>query len=284
MSNQTVNPVSQPVVPAQPSTQFYTIQDLALFKSYSRDSYRAAFGVEAAAYDPARLRKSWFDSTADVSSPDNVAVYHIAAQDPNGNGIVRQMVMPAQEAAAVNLPGAIPYPPYSVAPTSATRGGSGLNPIYLSLESDAQTLMTELGGDTLHQEDLPSFPATYPSDEPRRPWDFLVQGRPVNAGALLLARNAQGLGSPGHWDVSSPEPVWVPDPPGPTGADDARPPREMPIRDLLANEKLYTGLMGILGVTRTDLQQTADEASGKFTPDDRATLRMIYQAVSKLSG
>jgi len=283
MSNPALHPVSHPVVPAQPSTQFYTIQDLALFKSYSRDSFRAAFGVEAPAYDPAHLRKSWFDSTADVSSPDNVAVYHIAAQDPNGNGIVRQMVMPAQEAAAVNLPGAIPYPPYIVEPTSATRGGSGLNPIYLSLESDARALMTELGGDTLQQEDLPSFPATYPSDEPRRPWDFLVQGRPVNAGALLLARNAQGVGSPGHWDQSSPEPVWVPDPPGPTGADDTRPPREMPIRDLLANEKLYTGLMGILGVTRTDLQQTTDEASGKFTPDDRATLRMIYQAVSKLS-
>ena len=212
-----------------------------------------------------------------------MAVYHIAAQDQNGNGIVQQVVMPAQEAATVNLPGAILYPPYIVAPTIATRGGSGLNPIYLSLESDAQALMTALGGDTLQQEDLPSFPATYPSDELRRLWDFMVQGRAVNAGSLLLARNAQGVGSPGHWDVSSAEPVWVPDPPGPTGADDTRPPRDMPIRDLLANEKLYTVLMGILGVERTDLEQSADEASGKFTPDDRATLRLIYQAVSKLS-
>jgi hypothetical protein len=277
------NLVSQPVVPAQPSTQFYTIQDLALFKSYSRDSYRAAFATEAPAYDPARLRKSWFDSTADVSSPNNVAVYHIAAQDQNGNGIVQQVVMPAQEAATVNLPGAILYPPYIVGPTSATRGGSGLNPIYLSLESDAQALMTALGGDTLQQEDLPSFPATYPSDELRRLWDFMVQGRAVNAGSLLLAQNAQGVGSPGHWDVSSGEPVWVPDPPGPTGADDTRPPRDMPIRGLLANEKLYTVLMGVLGVERTDLEQSADEASGKFTPDDRATLRLIYQAVSKLA-
>ncbi len=277
------NLVSQPVVPAQPSTQFYTIQDLALFKSYSRDSYRAAFAAEAPAYDPTRLRKSWFDSTADVSSPNNVAVYHIAAQDQNGNGIVQQVVMPAQEAATVNLPGAIPYPPYIVAPTSATRGGSGLNPIYLSLQSDAQALMTALAGDTLHQEDLPSFPATYPSDELRRLWDFMVQGRAVNAGSLLLAQNAQGVGSPGLWDVSSGEPVWVPDPPGPTGADDTRPPRDMPIRDLLANEKLYTVLMGVLGVERTDLEQSSDEASGKFTPDDRATLRLIYQAVSKLA-
>jgi len=277
------SPISQPVIPAQPETEFYSIQDLALFKSYSRESYRAAFGVDAPAFDPARLRKSWFDSSVDDSAPDNVAVYRAAGQDQGGNGILRQIVMPANEAARLNLPGAIQYPPYVVAPTLATRGGSVLNAIYFSLESDAQALMKELGGDHLQQEDLPSFPASYPSGEPRRPWYFLVQGQPVNVGALLLGRNAQGVGAPGHWDVSSPQPVWVPDPASPTGTDDTRPVREMPVRNLLPNEQLYAGMMGILGVVRTDLQKTADEASGKFTPDDRAMLRMIYKAVSKLS-
>jgi len=278
-----ISPVSRPVVPAQPSTEFYSLQDLALFKSYYRDSYRSAFGVEAPAYDASRRPKSWFDSSVDVSAPDNVAVYRIATQDQNGNGILRQIVMPALEAAVVNLPGAILYPPYIVTPTRAARGGSSMNPIYLSLESDAQALMKELGGENLQQEELASFPADYPSEEARRPWYFLLRGQAVNVGALLLGRNAQGIGAPGHWDVSAPEPVWVPDPPAPTGMEDTRPPREMPLRDLLPNEQLYTGLMGIPGVVRTDLQKTADEASGKFTPDDRATLRMIYQAVSKLS-
>ena len=69
------NLVSPPVVPAQPHSEFYNIQDLVLFKAYSRDSYRSAFGLEAAAYDPTRLLKSWFDSTVDVSDPGNVAVY-----------------------------------------------------------------------------------------------------------------------------------------------------------------------------------------------------------------
>ena len=279
----TITPVSQPVIPAQPSTEFYSIQDLALFKAYSRDSYRAAFGVEAAAYDPARLRKSWFDSSVDISDPGNVAVYRVITQDQNGTGVLQQLVMPAQEAATVNLPGTIQYPSYVVAPTLATRGGSVLSPIYFSLETDAQALMMQLGGTNLQQEDLPSFPASYPSDELRRPWYFLLQGQPVNVGALLLSRNAQGVGAPGHWDVSSPQPVWVPDPPGPTGADDTRSIRAIPVRNLLPNEQLYAGLMGILGVVRTDLQKTADEAGGMFTPDDRATLRMIYQAVSKLS-
>jgi hypothetical protein len=277
------SPISPPVVPAQPSTEFYNILDLALFKAYSRDSYRAAFGVEAPAYDPTRVLKSWFDTTVDVSSPGNVAVYRVVAQDPNGNGILQQMVMPAQEAATVNLSGAIQYAAYVVAPTLASRGGSIMNPIYLSLQSDAQALMTELGGANLQQEDLASFPATYPSDELRRPWYFVVQGQSVNVGALLLTRNAKGVGAPGHWDVSSPQPVWVPDPPAPTGEDDARPPRAMPVRDLLPNEQLYRGTMGMLGVVRTDLQKTAAEASGQFTADDRAMLRMIYLAVSKSS-
>jgi hypothetical protein len=280
MSNR---PISQPVVPTQPNTEFYSVQDLVLFKAYSRDSYRAAFGVEAPAYDPVRVLKSWFDSTVDGSDPSNLAVYRILAEDQSGNGLLRQMVLPAQEAATVNLPGAIRYPAYVVAPTLATRGGSVLNPLYLSLESDAETLMAALSGSNLQQEDLPSFPATFPTDELRRQWYFLVQGQPVNAGALLLMRNAHGVGAPGRWDVSSPQPVWVPDSPGPTGEDDTRAPRPMPIRDLLPNEQLFRGMMGILGVVRTDLQKAADEASGQFTQDDRALLRQIYLSVSKTS-
>jgi hypothetical protein len=86
--------VSPPVAAAQPNTEFYNIQDLALFKAYSRDSYRTMFGVEAAAYDPTRVLKSWFDSTVDVSDPGNVAVYRVVAQDQNGSGILRPMVVP----------------------------------------------------------------------------------------------------------------------------------------------------------------------------------------------
>ena len=274
-------PVSQPAAPAQPSTEFYSAQDLALFQAFTRDSYRTAFGVEAPAYDPARLLKSWFDSTVDVSDPGNVAVYRIVAQDQNGKGFLRQVVMPAQEAATVNLPGAIQYPPYVVAPTLATRGGSALNPVYLSLESDAQSLMSELGGTDLQQEDLQPFPASYPSDEPRRPWNFSLQGQRFNVGALLMTRNAGGVGSPGHWDRSSPQLLWVPDAPGPNGLDDTRPVREMPVRSLLPNEMLYAGPLGLLGVVRADLQKAADEQSGQFTPDDRAMLRAIYLASNK---
>lgn len=275
------NPVSQPVIPPQPNLAFYGIQDLGLFKNYTRESYRAAFGIEAPAWDPAKVKKSWFDSTVDQSDAANVAVYKIAGKDPSNNWTIKQLVMPAREAATVNLPGAAVYPPYIVAPTQATRGGAVINPIYLSLEADARALMATLGGSGLVDEgSTPVFPVIYPSNEPRRSWNIMFQGQAENAGLLLLSRNRNGVGAPGNWDTTVATPVWVPAPPAPTGADDTRPPRDMPVRDMLPNEKFQLGLMGV-SIMRTDLQQQSNEQSGQFTPADRQMLQQIYQIVSK---
>jgi hypothetical protein len=276
------NPVSQPVIPAQPNLIAYGVQDLALFKTYTRDLYRAAFGAEAPPWNPARLRKTWFDSTVDTSSSDNVAVYKIAAQDPIIGWTMKQMALPAQEAATVNLPGAIVYPAYNVAPTDATRGGSQINPNYLSLESEARALMAIVGGtDLVEDGNTAVFPVVYPADEPRRMWAIIYKGRLVNVGNLLLNLNSKGVGAPGKWDFSSSEPAWVPAPAPPTGLDDTQPPREMPVRDLLPNEKFQMGLMGV-SIIRTDLSQQQGQLDGQFTPDDRATLLQIYQIVSRL--
>jgi hypothetical protein len=273
-------PISQPAIPAQPLSLAYGIQDLALLKTYSRDSYLAAFGVQAPAWDPSRVRKTWFDSTVDASDPSNVAVYKVIAPDSTGTWAVRQLVMPASEAAAVNLPGLVTYPPYAVAPTQATRGGSSINPNYLSLESDARAMMALFGGANLYDEGNGGmFPIVYPANEPRRAWDFMFKGTAVNVGALLMRLNANGVGAPGTWDASGAEPVWIPAPTPPDGVNDMRPPRPVPVRALLPNEKLQAGLMGV-SVVRTDLQQQSDEAAGQFTPDDRATLQQIYRMLS----
>ena len=273
------NPISQPAAPPQPSQAFYGVQELELFKTFTRETYRSAFGVEPPLYDPARVIKAWFDSTVDTSNPGNVVVYKIVAQDQSGNWGLRQMVMPALEAATVNLTGAPSYPPYVVAPTKATRGGSGINALYLSLSSEADEIKNEIGALSLLDEgNTAVFPVVYPSDEPRRAWDAVFKGQPLNVGLLLAAKNANGVGAPGHWDTSGSDAVWVPDPPPPTGLDDTRPPRPIPVRDLLPNEQLQSGLMGV-GVIRTDLQQ----ASG-FSAADRATLQQVFQIVSKLEG
>lgn len=276
-------PTSLPVIPPQPDLLAYGIQELGLFKTCTRGSYVSTFGVQAPAWDPTRVTKTWFDTSVDASDPANVAVYKIAAPDQNGVWALRQMVLPAQEAATVNLPGAVTYAPYAIAPTQTSTGGALIDPVYLSLEADAQALMTTLGGSGLVAETgNAAFPILYPPDEPRRVWDFTVNGVSCNAGTLLAAEHANGIGAPGSWQTTATGPAWVPAPPALTGVNDARPARPMPLRDLLPNETLQAGLMGV-SVVRTDLQQQQNAQAGEFTPDDRATLQQIYQIVSKLA-
>jgi len=278
------NPVSLPIVPPQPDREAYGFAALALFQTYTRETYRAAFGVQAPAWNPSRPPKFWFDSTADASAAGNVAAYKIFAVDSTGTWALRQLVLPAAEAVAINLPGSVTYPPYAIAPTGATRGGSPLNAMYFSLESDARTLMAAFGADGLVDEGATAdYPVVYPPNEPRRQWAILLNGHQQNVGELLAGRNALGVGSPGHWDTSQGFAVWVPDPPAPTGLDDPRPPRPLPVRDLLPNEIIQTGLMSV-SVARTDLQQQNAQQSGAFLPADRTTLQGIYDIVSKLAG
>lgn len=273
-------PSSQPIIPQQPESAYYGIGELALFRSYTRESYRAAFDSEPPPYDPERPVKSWFDSTVDTSRPAHLVSYRVIVRDGNQWNF-QDLTIPASEAATVNLTGAFRYPEYIVAPTSATRGGGSINPVYLSLEADARALAAGFGVEQIGDEGVSTvFPVTYPPDEPRRLWYFMFRGRAVNVGALLYNRNKQGIGWPGQWDVSSGVPEWVPRPEGPTGEDDTRPSRPMPVRDLLPNEQLQAGLMGV-GITRTDLASGIAAASGQFTEEDRATLHRIYELLTK---
>jgi len=275
-------PVSQPVIPPQPDLLAYSTTALGLFVPYTRESYLAAFGLQAPPWDPSRVKKAWFDSTVDTSNPANVALYKIVSVDQTGKWGLTQMILPASEAASVNLPGSVTYPAYTIAPSGVSSGGALVDPMYLSLESDAQALMISLGGSGLVAETGNAvFPIVYPSGEARRIWDFTVGGVLCNAGILLAQMNANGVGAPGHWNLTADGPVWVNDP-APTGEDDTRLERPMPVRDLLPNEVFQTGLMGV-SVTRTDLQQQQQASAGQFTPDDRATLQQIFQILSRIN-
>jgi hypothetical protein len=274
-------PVSKPAPRPLPSAATYGFSELALFTMYNRDTYRQTFGMDAPPYDASRLTKGWFDSTLDTSQPGNTVAYHVMGQDAAGTWGIRQMVIATAEASTVNLPGAITYPAYMVAPSLATRGGSTLNPIYLSLESEAHELMAELGGTDLGVEELPGFAVTYQPEEARRLWYFMLGGRHINVGGLLYSKNSNGVGAPGAWDLSTGAPVWVPAVIS-TGLDDTRAPRDMPVRDLYPNEAFQNGLMGTI-IIRTDLvQQSGGSGSGsQFTDADRKMLQTIYDAVTR---
>jgi hypothetical protein len=196
---------------------------------------------------------------------------------------MQQMVMSAAEACTVNIPGAYVYPPYVIAPTDATRGGAPVLPSWLSLQSQAQDFMTLFGGSGLVDAGItPINPIIYPADEPRRMWNFTLHGIPINAGMLLASEYAHGVGAPGHWDVSSGSPVWISAPPAPTGLDDTRAPRPLPVRNLLPGEQLIASPLGLGGVTvvRTDIPP---ELGGGYTVADRTLMQQIYSLVSKLA-
>jgi hypothetical protein len=236
------------------------------------------------AFDPARVIKTWFDSTADTSDDANVVVYKVFVPDAKGQWGVRQRVLPAREAATLNLPGAVQYPAYVIAPTRAYRGvNSGIWPITLSLRTEADGLLQELGlaGLALSDEGVgSSFPVIY-GDDPRRQWFFIYKDEVHNVGSLLASKNAAGIGSPGHWAIGE-KVAWVPDPPAPTGLLDARPSREVPARDLLPNERVAMTLMGPV-IQRMDRLQAQAEASGQFTEMDRLSLKEIQRLVQQLS-
>ena len=277
-------PRSEPIAPAQPKQDSYGFRELALFKTHTRESIRTTYGVEVPAFDPSRVIKSWFDSTVDTSDPTNVVIYRIFAPDTKGQWGVRQLVMPATEAATLNLPGVVQYPPYVVAPTKAARGAnSGIWPETLSLRSEAEALLVELGLSSLvlYDEGEGSvFPVIY-GDEPRRQWYFIYKGEVHSIGGLLGNKNAKGIGYPGHWSVG--ETIeWVPDPAAPTGLLDTRPPREVPVRELLPNEKITVTMMGPV-IVRTDRTQAQAEAAGQFTEADRQTLKDIQHMVQSLT-
>ena len=269
----------------QPNQQFYGTQLLQTFPTYTRASYLQAFGTVPAC-DPTRQIKTWFDSTVDTSQSGNLALYYQLA--PNAT-VESQYVLPASEAATVNLPGVDTYPAYTVAPTDATvvsQGApnpSGINPIYLSTQAQADAMEAALGAVSIVQETLQGpYGYVFPADESRRLYDIVfANGQAVNVGSLLNQMNAAGVGAPGHWNVNGIDSTWVPDPPA-SGCPNVTATRPVPVRPLLPNEKLQAGLMGVM-VVRTDLQAAANQLSNVFTTTDRATLNMILSILQDLA-
>ena len=97
---------SKPAIPEQPREAVYGMPRLYLFKEFTRESFKAQFGVEAPAYDPTRRPKAWFDTTVDASDPEELQQY-LAIRKAGGAGgtwAQKKIGIPAGEARVVNLP------------------------------------------------------------------------------------------------------------------------------------------------------------------------------------
>jgi hypothetical protein len=264
----------------QPNKPSYGLNELELFTRYTRDGYRTATGSPAPPCDPTKKLKCWLDSTVDLDDPEAVVAYNTAKQTSDGKTALKKFSITAQEAACVNLPGREAYPPYTVAPTSASvriDTGAGIaqqdvDPNWLLLKSEAEALASELGSAMPPQESALSG-TVYPPTELRRQWSIWVCGSWKQAGLLMKERSKGGVGAPGHWDLSGSDPTFMVELPPDTSPKGEWP---APLRDLLPNEKIDEhAVLGVSGVVRTDLQHQEQEKSGLFLQDDRTLLQQI---------
>lgn len=253
---------------------------LSGFTMYTRASYFAQFGKPAPPCDPARASKQWIG---------NGTFWFL--ESINAPIVFKQeTIAPADN--LPNLEGVGPYPAYSIAPTGTFQpnpGGSPteipVNPLFLSLQQDAQALMAQLGGSNLVDDgSIRPRVLSYPANEQRRKWDFTTaKGVYVNAGALLFMMNAHGVGAPGHWDQSGESPAWVADNPVPNAS---LPTLGAPCRALAANESIEpTGIFGFATLLVDDGKPAPGgntAADPSFTPADRAQLASVAENVTTI--
>lgn len=249
--------VSKPVVPEAPAAEVYSVSKLELFPRHTRATYQEAFGEQAPGWNPDRRIKRWFDTsvlegfTGDAAN--EVAVYDVFdAASPTGT---RRLVLTLAEAATPNLPGKVVYPKHTTRPAEAVIVGGGgeqrLSADGICEYSEAVALATELGLgiEAVTESVLAGEFSIRWGGETRRPWVIRYKGAQMVAAALLRQKHANGIGAPGHWDLTPNTPWWIPDN-APTGESDLRPETPMPVRKLRADERLMQGFGGLWMVRR----------------------------------
>jgi len=236
-------------IPAQPDEAYYPVSALYIFPTFTRASC-----PNAPTYDPTRKTKNWKDDAAAALEPQTPVSYTTISRDNALNVVVGKITMTAAEAATLNLYGVQAYPTYVVAPTSAftTDIGTTINPSQLSLQSDAIALAKSFGLDaSAVSEQGPASAITYPANEARRMWLIAYKGYQLNAGLLLSEMNANGIGAPGHWNLDTAEPSWIPNTSPQTPLPINPSVWDQPCRGLLGNEGIANTMFGFV-VFRTD--------------------------------
>jgi len=270
-----MKPVSVPIVPGQPlGRDVYGKESLYLFKLYDRASYFAEFGVQAPPCDPKRKMKRWFDSTA-------AGKYKAFGQDARGYPLICDLTLSPEEASTVNLPGKSDYPAYSPAPTTAVvrdyQGApSQIDPYYLSTREEAFAMCAELGVDTValsEVNDVGPFEVDWRGEARRF---FCIGAQQEYVGQLLRLKYANGVGAPGHWMIFENKHAWVVDNPAsePASGEEV----QVPVRDLLPDERIIVGFGGTPLIGRGDAQVELSP----FTAVDRIVLNDLNDRVKAL--
>ena len=258
---------SKPKAPAQPAEARYPVTELQLFPRLTRAEYLERFGEQAPAWDRSRRIQRWFDTSVleegGGDPRDRIVSYEVF--DPQ-TGLFKRLQMTAAEASVPNLPGALVYPKYQVAPTRAvlrsTLDGSEspLNPAYLCEEAEALAVARELSvnPEGVRQSEFGGPWRFVWNGETRRLWTVEWKGERLQASMLVAQRNGAGVGAPGRWEMGGAEPVWVPEVITETGEQDPRPEAPIPVRGLLPGEEVVQQFGGLWIVQR--VATTASES------------------------
>lgn len=266
----TSSPVEQP----QPSLEFYGLDVLNLFETYTRAQFEAA-GGPLIPFDPARPEQNWWDDTYAAVPPKQSVRYNAVVWGAGGTAAIGSFTQAAAQMATPNFKGLPNYPRWTPAPTRAVYNhaapstASPVDPKDLSTAEQAQALLAELGGTSIvdigaNSVTLPNigqivFPVSYPPGDPRRLFAVVLSsGKFFNVGQALAGKYSAGMGAPGSWvtdatQISGLKWQVTAMPDGSASTALALP---VPCRTLLANERLMTSLVGGLGFQTTQVQRT----------------------------
>lgn len=237
-------------IPAQivPTTDPFPLSDLNLFVEFTRESYEAAFGVDAPTEDTTQPNRGWFDTSA---NPGPYGYYN-----QSGNSYIEFSV---KNPGAPNLPGINPnqYPAYVVTDTQATRNGTVMDKNTLSTFPqwmDMLSLWNSLFPAFKFTADSVNFASdVYPTSEVRRPYALKasgLNGTPIFlVGEQLVIQYQFGVGAPGSWQLVNGIPGWVDS--SQILPVNTNPPAPMPQRQLVAGESFVVEAGNVLMVTRS---------------------------------
>ena len=258
----------------QPNQEFYGLDVLNLFETYTRAQFEAA-GGPLIPFDPARPEQNWWDETYAALAPNQSVHYNAVVAGAGGAAAVGSFTQTAAQMATPNFKGLPRYPKWTPPSTravynhAAPSATSPVDPKELSTAEQAQALLAELGGSSVvdagaNSVTLPNvgqivFPVSYPLDDPRRLFAVVLSsGKLFSVGQALAQKYSAGVGAPGSWVADATQisglrwqPAAVPD--GSASTASALP---VPCRALLANERLMTSLVGGLGFQTTQIQRT----------------------------
>ena len=285
---------SIPTPQPQPAEAFYDISKLNLFTDFSRVTYRAAAGEDAPTGNSTLRPKTWLDTSLASKAPTDQVTYKVI----DATGALSSITMSVAEASAVNIAGYHSFPDYVVSPTGATAGGAGLNPGYLSTRDQANQLAAAWGLDSAVAVNEANFGGpfsiVYPPSEIRREFQIAFKGVQCNVGVFIAEQNQNGVGTPGAWDLTGPEPNWISAQPSPQAF--VLPPWPAPVRNLLPNEKLVSQQSLFGGgrplVVRTDMESpynhlappASPTSGGGLTDAQAGQLTAIANGVQSLVG